>query len=101
MSLTITDVQKVARLARLALTEQEAATAQTQLQTIFGLIEEMQAFDTSGIQPMSHALDITQRLRTDVVTEQNQCELFQSIAPQINGAMQVEAGLYLVPQVLE
>ena len=101
MSLTITDVQKVARLARLALTDQEAATAQTQLQTIFGLIEEMQAVDTSGIQPMSHALDITQRLRADVVTEQNQRELFQSIAPQINGAAQVEAGLYLVPQVIE
>lgn len=101
MSLTIADVQKVARLARLALTEQEAATAQTQLQTIFGLIEEMQAVDTSGIQPMSHALDITQRLRADVVTEQNQRELFQSIAPKINGAAQVEAGLYLVPQVIE
>ena len=101
MSLTITDVKKVARLARLALTEQEAATAQTQLQTIFGLIEEMQAVDTSGIIPMSHALDITQRLRADVVTEQNQRELFHSIAPQINGTAQVEAGLYLVPQVLE
>ena len=101
MSLTIEDVRKVARLARLAMTEQEAQTAQTQLLNIFGLIEEMQAVNTTGIAPMSHALDITQRLRTDVVTEQNQRELFQSIAPQINGAAQVEAGLYLVPQVIE
>ena len=101
MSLTIEDVHKVARLARLAMTEQEAQAAQTQLLNIFGLIEEMQAVNTTGIAPMSHALDITQRLRTDVVTEQNQRELFQSIAPQINGAAQVEAGLYLVPQVIE
>ena len=101
MSLTIEDVRKVARLARLAMTEQEAQTAQTQLLNIFGLIEEMQAVNTTGIAPMSHALDITQRLRTDVVTEQNQRELFQSIAPQINGTAQVEAGLYLVPQVIE
>lgn len=95
MSLTIDDVRKVARLARLATTEAEAAAAQTQLQSIFGLIEEMQAVDTSGIQPMSHALDLTQRLREDAVTEPDQRELFQSIAPQ------VEAGLYLVPQVIE
>lgn len=95
MSLTINDVKKVARLARLATTEAEAAAAQTQLQNIFGLIEEMQAVDTAGIQPMSHALDLTQRLRSDVVSEQDQRELFQAIAPQI------EAGLYLVPQVIE
>lgn len=95
MSLTIDDVRKVARLARLAMTKQETQAAQTQLQNIFGLIEEMQAVDTTGIAPMSHALDITQRLRADAVTEQNQRELFQSIAPQ------VKAGLYLVPQVIE
>ncbi len=101
MSLTINDVRKVASLARLAITEQEAVAAQTQMQNIFGLIEEMQAVDTQGIAPMSHALDITQRLREDVVTEQNQRELFQSIAPQYKGSPQVEAGLYLVPQVIE
>ncbi len=101
MSLTINDVRKVASLARLAITEQEAVAAQTQMQNIFGLIEEMQAVDTQGIVPMSHALDITQRLREDVVTEQNQRELFQSIAPQYKGSPQVEAGLYLVPQVIE
>ena len=95
MPLTIDDVKKVARLARLAVTEQEAQTAHAQLSNIFGLIAEMQAVDTAGIEPMSHAQDVTQRLREDMVTESSQRELFQSIAPQ------VEAGLYLVPQVIE
>lgn len=95
MSLTLDDVKKVARLARLAMTEQEAQAAHAQLTNIFGLIEEMQAVDTSGIAPMSHAQDVTQRLREDKVTEGNQREKFQAIAPQ------VEAGLYLVPQVIE
>ena len=95
MSLNIEDVHKVARLARLAMTEQEAQAAHIQLANIFGLIADMQAVDTKGITPMSHAQDVSQRLREDVVTETNQRELFQSIAPQ------VEAGLYLVPQVIE
>ncbi len=95
MSLNLEDVHKVARLARLAMTEQEARAAHARLTDIFGLIAEMQAVDTSGIEPMSHAQDVTQRLRQDVITEGNERELFQSIAPQ------VEAGLYLVPQVIE
>ena len=95
MSLTTDDVKKVARLARLAMSEAEVQAAQAQLNGIFELIAEMQAVDTSGIEPMSHAQDVIQRLREDHVTETNQRELFQSIAPQ------VEAGLYLVPQVIE
>ncbi len=95
MSLNLEDVHKVARLARLAMTEEEVRAAHIRLTDIFGLIAEMQAVDTSGIEPMSHAQDVTQRLREDVITEVNQRELFQSIAPQ------VEAGLYLVPQVIE
>jgi aspartyl-tRNA(Asn)/glutamyl-tRNA(Gln) amidotransferase subunit C len=73
----------------------EIEAARTQLSGIFELIAEMQAVDTSGIAPMSHAQDLSQQLRPDVVTESNQREAFQAIAPQ------VEAGLYLVPQVLE
>lgn len=95
MSLNNADVRKVARLARLAMSEAEIETARSQLSGIFALIEEMQAVDTKGVEPMSHAQDVSQRLRDDVVTETNQRELFQSIAPQ------VEAGLYLVPQVIE
>jgi aspartyl-tRNA(Asn)/glutamyl-tRNA(Gln) amidotransferase subunit C len=95
MSLTTQDVQKVARLARLAMDENEIETARAQLSGIFTLIAEMQAVDTSGIEPMSHAQDLSQRLRSDVVTEANQREAFQAVAPQVEG------GLYLVPQVIE
>ncbi|MBI5428887.1 MAG: Asp-tRNA(Asn)/Glu-tRNA(Gln) amidotransferase subunit GatC [Nitrosomonadales bacterium] len=95
MSLTTADVRKVARLARLAMNDAEIETARAQLSGIFDLIAEMQAVDTGGIAPMSHAQDVAQRLREDKVTETNQREAFQAIAPQ------VEAGLYLVPQVIE
>lgn len=95
MSLTTQDVQKVARLARLAMNENEIEVARSQLTGIFTLIAEMQAVNTSGIKPMSHAQDVSQRLRNDVVTEANQREAFQAIAPQVEG------GLYLVPQVIE
>ena len=95
MSLANADVRKVARLARLAMNETEIETARAQLSGIFDLIAEMQAVDTQGIEPMSHAQDVSQRLREDAVTETNQRGLFQSIAPQ------VEAGLYLVPKVIE
>jgi aspartyl-tRNA(Asn)/glutamyl-tRNA(Gln) amidotransferase subunit C len=95
MSLNIADVEKIARLARLAMTPQEMLLAQAQLSNIFGLIAEMQAIDTSGIAPMSHSQELSQRLREDVVTETDQRNIFQAIAPQ------VENGLYLVPQVIE
>ena len=95
MPLTNADIRKIARLARLAINETEIETTRSQLTGIFDLIAEMQAVDTTGIEPMSHAQDVSQRLREDVVTEANQRGLFQSIAPQ------AEAGLYLVPQVIE
>ena len=59
------------------------------------LIEEMQAVDTRGIEPMAHAQDLAQRLRADCVTESNRREAFQAVAPE------TEAGLYLVPKVIE
>lgn len=99
--LTNDDVRKVARLARLAMSEAEIETARAQLSGIFDLIAEMQAVDTKGIAPMSHAQDLPQRLRADVVTEADQRELFQALVPQHKGLPQVEAGLYLVPQVIE
>ncbi len=95
MSLTISDVQKIARLARLAMNPSEIEAARAQLSGIFELIAEMQAVNTTGIEPMSHAQELSQRLREDVVCATNQREAFQAIAPQ------VESGLYLVPQVLE
>jgi aspartyl-tRNA(Asn)/glutamyl-tRNA(Gln) amidotransferase subunit C len=95
MSLSLDDVKRVANLARIEISEDEAGTALAQLSDIFGLIREMQAVNTSAIKPMSHAQDVIQRLRADVVTDVDQRELFQSIAPK------VESGLYLVPKVIE
>ena len=68
-----------------------------QLSGIFALIEQMQAVDTTGIEPMSHAQDVVLRLRDDVVTETDQHKLFQSLAPEDH----VMADLYLVPTVIE
>lgn len=95
MALTLDDVKRVAHLARIAVDDAEARVALGQLSGIFRLIEQMQAVDVAGVAPMSHAQDIMLRLREDAVTEQDQHTLFQSIAPR------VEAGLYLVPKVIE
>ncbi|MEZ0247018.1 MAG: Asp-tRNA(Asn)/Glu-tRNA(Gln) amidotransferase subunit GatC [Methylophilaceae bacterium] len=95
MSLELSDVKRIAHLARIEIDDAGAQTALQQLSGILGLIEEMQAVNTDGIAPMSHSQDVTQRLREDIVSETNQRELFQSIAPA------VENGLYLVPKVIE
>lgn len=95
MTLSVSDVKRIADLAYIEIDEAEAKETLIQLSGIFNLIETMQAVDTSTVEPMSHAQSVTQRLREDEVTETDQRELYQSIAPQ------VEAGLYLVPQVIE
>lgn len=95
MALNIEDIQRIAYLARIEINEQEAAATLTKLSGILGLIEQMQAVNTEGIAPMSHSQDLTQRLRDDVVTQTNQREAFQAIAPL------TESGLYLVPKVIE
>jgi aspartyl-tRNA(Asn)/glutamyl-tRNA(Gln) amidotransferase subunit C len=104
MSLSPTDVKRIAHLARIEVTDNDASAYLPKLSGILGLIEQMQAVDTTGITPMSHSQDVTQRLREDVVTETNQRELFQSIAPAVgNGSAEpaVGHGLYLVPKVIE
>jgi aspartyl-tRNA(Asn)/glutamyl-tRNA(Gln) amidotransferase subunit C len=95
MSLNSADIKSMAHLARIEVSDAEAEATLTKLKGILGLIKQMQAVDTMGIVPMSHSQDVTQRLREDVVTEINQRELFQSIAPAVEG------GLYLVPKVIE
>jgi len=95
MTLSVSDVKRIADLAYIEIDENEAKETLTHLSGIFNLIESMQAVDTSAVEPMSHAQSVVQRLREDKVTETDQRELYQSIAPQ------VEAGLYLVPQVIE
>lgn len=95
MSLTIDQVQRIAHLARIEIGEQEALSTQTHLNGIFQLIEQMQAVDTRGVEPMAHAQELSQRLREDVVTEPERRAAYQAVAPE------VEAGLYLVPKVIE
>lgn len=95
MSLNLADVKRIAHLARIEVSEGELPGYLQQLTNILGLVEEMQAVDTTGIEPMAHAQDLMLRLRDDVVTETDRRAAFQAVAPQ------VEAGLYLVPKVIE
>ncbi|PPD11362.1 Asp-tRNA(Asn)/Glu-tRNA(Gln) amidotransferase subunit GatC [Methylophilus sp.] len=95
MALNLDDIKRIAHLARIEVSDNEAQETLNKLSGILGLIEQMQAVDTTGIEPMSHSQDVTQSLREDVVTATNQRELFQSIAPA------TQDGLYLVPKVIE
>ncbi len=95
MSLTQDDVKKIAHLARLSISDADIPAYEKELSNILGLVEQMNAVDTSDVSPMAHPLDMAQRLRDDVVTEENHRDEYQSIAPS------TEKGLYLVPQVIE
>lgn len=95
MSLDREQVRKMAHLARLTITEQEAASFAETLSRILVLIEQMNAVDTTGVAPMAHPNESGLRLREDTVSEPNLRDKFQKIAPA------VEAGLYLVPKVIE
>ena len=95
MALDSTDIAKIAHLARLQIDEKDVADYVRNLSDILGFVEQMNDTDTASVEPMAHPLDAVQRLRQDIVTETDQREQFQSIAPQI------EAGLYLVPKVIE
>jgi aspartyl-tRNA(Asn)/glutamyl-tRNA(Gln) amidotransferase subunit C len=95
MSLTADDVNKIAHLARLGIDIQDTDSYAKDLSGMLDLMTRMSELNTDNIEPMAHPMDQAQRLRADVVTEQNNREKFQAIAPQ------VEAGLYLVPKVIE
>ena len=95
MSLSSEDIVRIARLARIQLSASDREATREQLNGILGFIAQLQAVDTSGIEPMAHAVDVVQRLRPDSVTEINRRADFQALAPEI------EAGLYLVPKVME
>jgi aspartyl-tRNA(Asn)/glutamyl-tRNA(Gln) amidotransferase subunit C len=96
MSLNRSDIENIARLARLELTELEIPVYVEGLTRIMGLVGELKRADTSQVEPMAHPLPgQRQRLRADVVTESDHHQLYQQNAPQ------VEAGLYLVPKVIE
>ncbi len=95
MSLQPDQVRTVARLARLALREEDVPAYSRKLSSILDMVEQLNAAQTAGVTPLAHPLDVVQRLRPDEVTEGDQRDRFQSIAPQ------VENGLYLVPKVIE
>ena len=95
MPLSLQEVQRIAELARIGISDAEARAVQSQLNDIFELIGQMQRVDTEGIAPMSHGQDVKLRLREDVRTERDQREQFLSVAPE------KEQGLYLVPKVIE
>jgi aspartyl-tRNA(Asn)/glutamyl-tRNA(Gln) amidotransferase subunit C len=99
MSLTLSDVKRIANLAQLDMDEAHAETALIELNGIFALAEQMQAVDTTGVEPLSQplaaVLALPLRLREDVVTEENHRDDYQAPAPK------TEDGLYLVPKVIE
>ena len=88
-------VQNMAELTQLELDQDELSAIGDKMSEILKLVEEMQAVDTSGIEPVSNPLDATQTLRSDVVTSGDDRELFQSVAPETRD------GLYLVPKVID
>lgn len=95
MALTLEDVHRVARLARLRLDDAQSQAMVAEMNRIFGLMAQMQAVDTAAVAPMSHPRDLAQRLRADEVTEPDRRADLLPLAPQS------EAGLYLVPKVIE
>jgi aspartyl-tRNA(Asn)/glutamyl-tRNA(Gln) amidotransferase subunit C len=99
MSLSDDQVRRLARLARLAVQPEESAAVVERLNRVLALVDEMRRVETAGVEPMAHALEshlaLGQRLRPDVVTEPDRRDLYQSVAPAVDG------GLYLVPKVIE
>lgn len=95
MPLTLADVHRIAHLARIEITEEQARAAATQLNDIFAMIEQISRVDTTGVEPMTHPLDGIQRLRDDVV------EPLPDRAELLRNAPEQQDGLFLVPRVIE
>lgn len=95
MALTLADVEKIAKLSRLSLTEEEKAQNLQKLNDIFAMVEKMQTVDTEGVEPMAHPHEVALRLREDAVTETDHAAEYQAVAPEVRNR------LYIVPQVIE
>ena len=93
--LSLDQVRAIADLARIDVPTSELGRLQDELNGILAMVDAMRAVDTTGVEPMAHPQAVSQRLREDRVTETDQRELFQEVAPQ------TEDGLYLVPRVIE
>ncbi len=95
MSINQKDIQKIAHLARINVSEEESRILETKLGSIMTMIDKMQAVNTDNVEPMSHALEVTQPLREDVVTEKDMRSNALELAPE------VEQSTFIVPQVIE
>ena len=95
MSIGQAEIAKIAELAKIRIADREIGEVTSRIARILAMVEQMQAVDTSGLEPMAHPLDASQRLRPDVVTETDQREYFQPLAPEL------EDDLYLVPRVID
>jgi len=95
MVLDAQEIEKIAHLARLGINADDIPEYSRNLSDILAFVEQLNAVDTTGVEPLAHPLEATQRLRADEVTETDNRKIFQQVAPD------VESGLYLVPQVIE
>jgi aspartyl-tRNA(Asn)/glutamyl-tRNA(Gln) amidotransferase subunit C len=95
MAIQQDEIEKIAELARIRISEQQIGQVTQRITEILAMVDQLQAVDTSDVEPMANPLDATQRLRLDEVTENNRRDAFQAIAPA------VENGLYLVPKVID
>ena len=95
MTISREDIEKVAVLARIRVDDEQVSALEKDLGNILDLVDQLSGADTDSVEPMAHPLNAVQRLRADEVTETNQREAFQAIAPA------TEKGLYLVPRVIE
>jgi aspartyl-tRNA(Asn)/glutamyl-tRNA(Gln) amidotransferase subunit C len=95
MSVEQAEIEKIAELARIRIADSEMSTVTERISSILEMVDQMQAVDTAAVEPMANPLDASQRLRADEVTETDQRQQFQAIAPQ------TEDGFYLVPRVID
>ena len=95
MALNLSDVEKIAKLSRLSLTENEKTKTLSELNDIFAMVEKMQSVNTDGVEPMPHPHETARRLREDAVTEIDHAAEYQAVAPEVRNR------LYIVPQVIE
>ena len=95
MALNLSDVEKIAKLSRLSLTENEKTKTLSELNDIFAMVEKMQSVNTDGVEPMPHPHETALRLREDVLTETDHAAEYQAVAPEVRNRV------YIVPQVIE
>lgn len=95
MSIQQADIEKIAKLARIRIDDSDVPQVAQRINDILAMVDKMQATNTEGVEPIANPLDAFQRLRIDEITETDQRASFQALAPE------AEAGLYLVPKVIE